>query len=88
MQTELCFLDARPSGFHTYMAKLAAISQAIFLVLAFFLPQPIVWLFYVAIGITALQLKKEIMLVRMLPQWRGNIKSLWWVCGEQRKLNK
>ncbi|MBK6936301.1 MAG: CDP-alcohol phosphatidyltransferase family protein [Chitinophagaceae bacterium] len=89
VQTGYAFwMYGRPSGFHTYMAKLAAISQAIFLVLAFFLPQPIVWLFYVAIGITALQLKEEIMLVRMLPQWRGNVKGLWWVCREQRKLNK
>ncbi|MBK8952477.1 MAG: CDP-alcohol phosphatidyltransferase family protein [Chitinophagaceae bacterium] len=32
--------------------------------------------------------KEEIMLVRMLPQWRGNVKGLWWVCREQRKLNK
>jgi cardiolipin synthase len=40
------------SSFHTYAAKIAAISQGIFLILFFFLPQPLFILFYLTAVIT------------------------------------
>ena len=69
----------RLSGFHTYTAKAAAIFQGLFLILAFFILPPMVWLFYVAVIVTALQLIEEIILIRMLPQWTSNVRGIWWV---------
>lgn len=74
----------KPSGFHTYLAKLAAVLQGIFLILAFFLPQPISWLFYTAIIVTGIQLIEEIILVKLLPEWQGNVRGLWWVWKGRR----
>lgn len=68
----------RISSFHTYLAKVAAVLQAVFLILAFF-TEPIVPLFYVAAGFTALELVEEIVLVVILPRWKVNVKGLYWV---------
>lgn len=67
------------SGFHTYAAKVAAILQGVFLILFFFLPEPVYPLFYLTIIITAIDLAEEIVLVLLLPQWAANVKGLFWV---------
>lgn len=68
----------RISSFHTYLAKAAAVMQALFLILAFFF-EPIVPLFYAAAAFTALELVEEIVLVVILPRWKANVKGLYWV---------
>jgi phosphatidylglycerophosphate synthase len=67
------------TSFHTYLAKLAAIFQGVFLILAFFLPEPVRILFYIAIVVTALDLIEEIVLTFMLPRWKANVKGIYWV---------
>jgi phosphatidylglycerophosphate synthase len=67
------------SSFHTYLAKLAAILQGSFLILIFFLPQPVYPLFYAAALVTILDLLEEIILVLVIPQWRSDVKGLYWV---------
>jgi cardiolipin synthase len=67
------------SSFHTYAAKLSAIFQGVFLILLFFLPEPIYVLFYITFIVTSIDLLEEIVLVLMLPQWETNVKGLWWV---------
>jgi len=67
------------SSFHTYGAKIAAILQGIFLLLFFFLDEPVYILFYLAIAVTAIELLEEIVLVWMLPKWKTNVKGLYWV---------
>jgi CDP-diacylglycerol--glycerol-3-phosphate 3-phosphatidyltransferase len=67
------------SSFHTYLAKTAAIFQGLFLIFLFLLPQPVYFLFYGAILITALDLIEEIILVFILPKWETNVKGLYWV---------
>jgi cardiolipin synthase len=67
------------SSFHTYLAKLAAVLQGVFFILLFFLNQPAYGLFYTAALLTAADLVEEIILIVMLPQWRANVKGLYWL---------
>jgi phosphatidylglycerophosphate synthase len=67
------------SSFHTYLAKIAALLQGIFLILSFFMPEPVYVLFYAVSVITMMDLAEEIMLVFLLPQWKINVKGLYWV---------
>ena len=69
----------RLSSFHTYLSKFAAILQAIFLVLFFFLPEEPRVLFLAAASVTILGLIEETILVLLLPEWHSDIKGLWWV---------
>lgn len=74
----------RISSFHTYLAKGAAVFQGVFLVLIFFLPQWPLYLFYIAAGLTILDLAEEIMLVILLPTWQTDVKGLYWVLRKGR----
>ena len=67
------------SSFHTYTAKVAAILQGAFLLLFFFLPNPVYVLFYIMAIMTIIDLLEEIILVLLLPQWEANVKGLYWV---------
>jgi phosphatidylglycerophosphate synthase len=67
------------SSFHTYSAKLAALLQGSFLILLFFLPEPLEIVFYIAFGVTVIDLVEEIILVMIVPQWKANVKGLYWV---------
>jgi len=69
----------RLTSFHTYGAKLAALLQGTFLILLFFLPEPVYFLFYLAILVTGLELLEEILLIRLLPVWKADVKGLYWV---------
>jgi CDP-diacylglycerol--glycerol-3-phosphate 3-phosphatidyltransferase len=79
-QTALALLRyGKQSSFHTLLAKAAAILQAAFLLLLFFLPRPLLILFYIMAIITALDLVEEIILVLSLPRWQTNVKGIWWI---------
>ena len=67
------------SSFHTYSAKVAAVLQGSFLILMFLLPQPVLWLFYVAAICTMIDLIEEIILTLVIPKWKANVKGLYWV---------
>ena len=67
------------SSFHTYLAKIAALFQRMFFVLLFFLPQWPMLLFYVASAMTILDLVEEIILVLLLPEWKTDVKGLYWI---------
>jgi phosphatidylglycerophosphate synthase len=79
------FRYKQASSFHTYLAKIAAVLQGSFLILAFFLPEPYYPLFWAALIITALDLIEEIILVLLLPKWQTNVKGLYWVLKRRRK---
>jgi len=84
VQTTYAFIRYRKmTNFHTYLAKTAALLQGIFLILVFFTEEPILILFYAATIITMLELAEEIILVRMLPHWRANVKGVYWVLRNQ-----
>ena len=89
LQTGLAFIKFRKmTSFHTYAAKAAAILQGIFLILLFFLPNPLYELFYVAVFVTALDLVEEIIITRWLPEWKTNVKGLYWILKAEKKRNE
>ena len=67
------------TNFHTYLAKTAAVLQGVFLILVFFTDKPILPLFYVAAIVTLLELIEEIVLVYLLPEWKANVKGVFFV---------
>lgn len=69
----------RMTNFHTYVAKIAAVSQAAFLLSFFFFTGPLVPLFYLTVALTALDLIEEIVLIFVLPVYAVNVKGLFWV---------
>lgn len=73
------------SSFHTYLAKLAALLQGSFLILLFFLPEPPLWLFYLASIVTLAELVEEIILVIILPKWEANVRNLFWVMKRNKQ---
>lgn len=73
------------TSFHTYLAKTAAILQGIFLILMFFLPHPVLPLFYAAAFLTGLELIEEIIIVWLLPLWEANVKGLYWVLKRKKQ---
>jgi len=75
----------KTTSFHTILAKIAAILQGTFLILAFLLPEPVGWLFYLAIAFTALDLLEEIILVCLLPKWKTDVKGIYWVLKQDRE---
>ena len=74
----------RITSFHTYLAKLAALAQGIFLLSFFFFETINYPLFYSAAFITIAELAEEIIIVWVLPQWKSNVKGLWWVLQKKQ----
>ena len=73
----------RLSSFHTRLSKLAGFLLALFVGLLFvngFTP----WLLYLAIGISVLANIEECMLIAALPEWRANVRGLWWLMRERQ----
>jgi CDP-diacylglycerol--glycerol-3-phosphate 3-phosphatidyltransferase len=88
--TQVCFALFRYrkiSSFHTYLAKFVTIFQGMFLVLFYWLPEPLYALFYLVSALTILDLLEEITLVLIIPQWETDIKGLYWVI-KKRALQK
>ena len=80
VQTTYAFIRYRKmTNFHTYLAKTAALLQGVFLILVFFTEEPSLILFYAATIVTMLELTEEIILVNSLPQWKANVKGVYWV---------
>ena len=85
VQVSLAFMRyKRLTNFHSYLAKLAAFAQGVFLLLAFFFDGPAMFLFYAAVLITFLELVEEIILVGLLPRWKTNIKGIYWVLKKRK----
>jgi phosphatidylglycerophosphate synthase len=79
----------KPSSFHTWFAKFAALLQGLFMLSFFFQGEVNYPLFYAACIVTALELVEEIVLVMMLTEWKTNVKGLFWVLrGRKRDLNR
>ena len=86
LQTVLAFVKfGKMTSFHTYAAKAAAILQGVFLILLFFLPNPLYELFYSATFVTAFELMEEIIITFWLPKWRTNVKGLYWILKAEKR---
>jgi CDP-diacylglycerol--glycerol-3-phosphate 3-phosphatidyltransferase len=73
------------TSFHTWFAKMAAILQGSFLILAFLLPEPLRILFYIAVAVTALDLLEEIILTFHLPRPKSDVKGIYWLLKQKGK---
>lgn len=69
----------RISGFHTYTAKVGALVQGTYLILFFWISDMPLFFFYLAAGITILDLVEEILLVYFVDSWQTNVRGIYWV---------
>ncbi|MFD0836056.1 CDP-alcohol phosphatidyltransferase family protein [Mariniflexile aquimaris] len=77
----------KATAFHTYLAKLSAIIQSIFILWSlFFNPEYV--LFYVMIVIGVLETLEEIALIYMYDQWASDVKGIYWALRDKRRLRK
>ena len=68
----------RLSSFHTYLSKIVANLLGLFIGWLFLFGfEP--WLLYLAAGASILASIEELALLRALPQWRADVRGLWWV---------
>ena len=72
------------TSFHTYLAKLAALAQGVFLLSFFFFETIHYPLLYAGVFITMAELAEEIVIVWMLPRWKSNVRGLWWVMQQKQ----
>ena len=77
----------KATAFHTYLAKLSAITQAIFILWLLFF-DPIYWLFYVMIALGLLETIEEIVLIFMYDKWVSGVKGIYWALRDKRRLRK
>lgn len=67
------------SGFHTYAAKAASVLFVLFILSLFFFREQPSFLFPLTVLVACLELVEEIILVILLPQWKADVKGLYWV---------
>ena len=77
----------KATAFHTYLAKISAIMQSVFIIWSLFF-SPNYTLFYIMIGIGILETIEEITLIFMLDQWASDIKGIYWAMKDKRHLKK
>jgi len=66
----------KATAFHTYMAKISAVAQAVFFLwLLFYGPE--YWLFYIMISVGIVETLEEITLIFLLDRWRSDVKGLY-----------
>lgn len=66
------------SSFHTYLAKISAVMQGVFLLSLFFFNDIFYPLFYAASAFTTIELIEEIILIYLIPKWEVDIRGLYW----------
>lgn len=73
----------RLSSFHTYVSKATGYVVGFFLV-ALFLVGFVPWLFYPTVALCVIGSVEEMLLLWLLPDWRADVRGLWWVLRERR----
>jgi CDP-diacylglycerol--glycerol-3-phosphate 3-phosphatidyltransferase len=77
----------KATAFHTYLAKLSAIIQSVFILWSlFFSPQYV--LFYAMIAIGVLETIEEITLIFMYDNWASDVKSIFHALKDKRRIKK
>ena len=77
----------KATAFHTYLAKLSAVLQGIFILWSLFFT-PEYSLFYLMICIGLLETFEEIMLIFMYDNWASDVKGIYWALRDKRRLKK
>ncbi len=73
----------KPSSFHTYSAKLAALLVGLFILITLhftFLP----WLFYLTAILLILDGVEESILVLLIPEWKTDVKGVYWFLARKK----
>jgi len=77
----------KATAFHTYLAKLSAVLQSIFILWSLFFNPEIV-LFYVMIVVGILETIEEISLIFMYDNWASDVKSIYHAYKDKRRIKK
>jgi CDP-diacylglycerol--glycerol-3-phosphate 3-phosphatidyltransferase len=77
----------KATAFHTYLAKLSALIQGIFILWLLFFG-PVYWLFYLMVGLSILETLEEISLIFMYDQWVKDVKGIYWALKDNRRLEE
>ena len=88
IQMVIAFMKyGKATAFHTYMAKLSAIIQSIFILWLLFFG-PVYWIFYTMIIIGILETIEEITLIFMYDNWVDGVKGIYWALQDKRRLKE
>ncbi|WP_276390674.1 CDP-alcohol phosphatidyltransferase family protein [Eudoraea chungangensis] len=74
----------KATAFHTYLAKISAIIQALFILMLLFFG-PIYWLFYTMLIIGVLETIEEISLIFLFDHWVEGVKGLYWALKDKKR---
>lgn len=75
----------KATAFHTYLAKLSAIVQGVFILWLLFFG-PVFWLFYAMIALGLLETMEEITLIFMYNKWVKDVKGIYWALKDVKRL--
>jgi CDP-diacylglycerol--glycerol-3-phosphate 3-phosphatidyltransferase len=75
----------KATAFHTYLAKISAVVQAVFIIWFLFFG-PVYWLFYCMIVIGLLETIEEITLIFMYDTWVADVKSFLFALNDERRI--
>ncbi len=73
----------KATAFHTYLAKLSAVVQGVFILSALFF-EPVYGLFYAMLILGVIETVEEIILIVHFDEWRSDIKGLYWVVRNRK----
>ena len=79
------FKYGKATAFHTYLAKLSAVLQSLFILWSLFL-NPEYTLFYMMIVVGLLETFEEITLIFMYSNWAADVKGIYWAIRDKRRL--
>jgi len=77
----------KATSFHTYLAKLSAILQSVFILWSLFFSPDYV-LFYIMIVIGLVETIEEIILIFMYDHWASDVKGIYWAYRDKRRLKR
>jgi CDP-diacylglycerol--glycerol-3-phosphate 3-phosphatidyltransferase len=77
----------KATAFHTYLAKLSALIQGIFILWVLFF-EPVYWLFYTMLVLGLLETIEEITLIFIYDEWASDIKGIYWALRDRQQLKK
>jgi len=77
----------KTTAFHTYLAKLSAMTQGVF-ILYFLFFSPVYWLFYLMIFMGVIETIEEILLIILYPKWVAGVKGVYWAYQDRRRIQE
>lgn len=85
LQMVLAFLKyGKTTSFHTYLAKLSAVAQGVFILWLLFFG-PVYWLFYFMIFLGVIETIEEITLIFLYDNWVAGVKGIYWAINDKRR---